>query len=53
MTHVVVCPLCPAQPMDGWIDAQEVRKLHNRRDGHDACVEVFTREWAQRLGMNT
>lgn len=51
ITHVLTCPCGKAAPMDGWLHALEQRKLHNRFPGHDATIEVFTSEWAQRLGL--
>lgn len=44
-THVLSCPCGYVQPIDGWLDALEIRALHNRVEGCDAVIDLqYTRE---------
>lgn len=44
-THKLVCPCGLDVEIDGWLDAVEIRALHNRAEGCDATVDLnYTRE---------
>jgi hypothetical protein len=43
-SHVLVCPCGLRDEIDGWLDALELRRLHNRQPGHEAVIELYTRE---------
>ncbi len=46
-THRVVCPCGYDVPVDGWLDAIEVSRLHSRAPGCDAVVDLhYSKETA-------
>ena len=42
-SHVIECPCGWRIKVDGWLDALDLRDLHNRFDGHAAVIELNMR----------
>ena len=44
-THKLTCPCGLDEKIDGWLDALELRDLHNRTEGCKAVIDLnYTRE---------
>lgn len=44
-THRLVCPCGVDREIDGWLDALEIQRLHNRVEGCEAVIDLqYTRE---------